>query len=247
IEFQAQEELPTVYGLVFDRAMLGVFPEDERAFSPSAPGAMSARNVAYEMIDKYLGKHVVWVGSYGRDPQVALDFTSDGFRAHRAIQQLQGQRRPEESFLYASLMSAIQQMSRRHEQRRVLVYFLESADPQTLDRIKPLKNAVSASNVELFFIRFGSRLASRTSHVIPQMSEAAIRDLASATAGEVFIAASYGQHMEDLTRRILNHVRTLYTIGFQAHSAPENPAPLSIRCKRPGSKVRSRSLVPALP
>ncbi|MFH1573912.1 MAG: hypothetical protein ABIG68_07995, partial [Acidobacteriota bacterium] len=47
IEFQAQEELPTVYGLVFDRAMLGVFPEDERAFSPSAPGAMSARNVAY--------------------------------------------------------------------------------------------------------------------------------------------------------------------------------------------------------
>jgi hypothetical protein len=243
----AREELPTVFGIIFDRAMLGEFPEDERRAGSLVPGPTAARNVAYELIDKYLGRQVVWVGCYEKDLQVVLDFTSDGFQAHQAIQQLRGQRNPQESFLYAALFSAVHRMSQRSEKRRVLVVFLESLDSDTLDRIKPLKNLLSASNVELFFIRFGSRLSTRAGGLSPQMSEGALRELAGATAGETFVAADYGEHMEDLTRRMYNYIRTLYTFGFQAESSREKPGRLSITCARTGSRVRARPVVPALP
>jgi len=247
VEFIAKDELPTVYGMLFDRRMLGEHPEDERLSSRGVPGAMGARNVAYELIDKYFGKQTIWVGSFWKTPQVELEFTSDGFQAHRAIQQIRGQRSMEDSSLYGAALWSIQRMNERHEKRRVLLFFLESVDAQTLDRLRPLKNALSASNVEAYFLRFGSRLAGRSSMVSPQMSEAALRDLAATTAGEVFMAASYGLHMEDMTRRVRNHIRTLYTFGFQATSPADNPGRLEIRCLRPGSKVHGRSTVPSLP
>jgi hypothetical protein len=208
---------------------------------------MAAKNVAYELIDKYLGRQVVWVGCYEKELQVVLDFTSDGFQAHRAIQVLRGQRNPQESFLYAALFSAVQRMNQRSEKRRVLVVFLESMDSDTLSRIKPLKNLLAASNVELFFVRFGSRLTGRTGGLSPQMSVGSLRELAGATSGETFVAGDYGEHMEDLSRRMYNYIRTLYTFGFQAESSREKPGQLTIKCARAGSKVRARSVVPALP
>lgn len=246
IEFMARDELPVAYGIIFERALLGE-AEEERRFSLSGPGAAAARNLAYELVDKHLRQQVFWVGCYDKELAVALDFTSDTFKAHAAIQQLRGARGPEESFLYGALFAALRRMNERHEKRRVLIVLLESVDPGTLDRIKPLKNILSLSNVELFCVRFGARVTGKPGSVSPQMSDAALRELAAATAGEAFSAAGYGDHLEDLSRRLYNHIRTLYTFGFFAEPLGESLARLSIRCTRPGSKVRARQLVPAGP
>lgn len=246
IEFMARDELPAAYGIIFERALLGE-PGDEKRFGLSGAGAAAARNLAYELVDKHLRRQVFWIGCYDKELAVALDFTSDAFQAHAAIQQLRGGRGPEESFLYGALFAALRRMNERHEKRRVLIVFLESVDPGTLDRIKPLKNILSLSNVELFCVRFGARVTGRPGSVSPQMSDAALRELAAATAGEAYSAAVYGDHPEDLSRRLYNHIRTLYTFGFLAEPAGESPARLSIRCTRPGCKVRARQLVPAGP
>lgn len=246
IEFMARDELPAAYGIIFERALLGE-PGDERRFGLSDAGAAAARNLAYELVDKHLRRQVFWIGCYDKELAVALDFTSDAFQAHAAIQQLRGGRGPEESFLYGALFAALRRMNERHEKRKVLIVFLESVDPGTLDRIKPLKNILSLSNVELFCVRFGARVTGRPGGVSPQMSDAALRELAAATAGEAYSAAVYGDHAEDLSRRLYNHIRTLYTFGFLAEPPGESPARLSIRCRRPGCKVRARQLVPAGP
>jgi len=247
IEFMASVELPTVYGIVFDRTMLGAYPDDERTGRGLASGPLSARNIAYQLIDKHLARQAVWVGYYDQGLQVVLEATSDGFQAHRAVQEMQGVRNPEPSFLYGALLSAVQHMNQRPEKRRVLLFFLEDVDTRTLDRLKPLRNLLSASNVELFLVRFGSRLHARPGAALPQMSEAAIRELSGTTAGDSFVASTYGEHMEDLARRIYNHIRTIYTFGFSSESTPERPLSLTIKCTLPGSRVRSRSLVPSLP
>lgn len=246
IEFMARDALPVAYGMIFERSLLGD-PAEERRFGLSVPGPAAARNLAYELVDKHLRRQVFWIGCYDKELAVALDFTSDAFQAHAAIQQLRGARGPEESFLYGALFAALRRMSERHEKRKVLIVFLESVDPGTLDRIKPLQNIVSLHNVELFFVRFGARTTGRPGSVAPQMSDAALRELAGATAGEAFSAAVYGDHPEDLSRRLYNHIRTLYTFGFLAEPRGEPLARLSIRCTRPGCKVRARRFVPAGP
>jgi len=171
IEFMARDELSAAYGIIFERALLGE-PGDERRFGLSDAGAAAARNLAYELVDKHLRRQVFWIGCYDKELAVALDFTSDAFQAHAAIQQLRGGRGPEESFLYGALFAALRRMNERHEKRRVLIVFLESVDPGTLDRIKPLKNILSLSNVELFCVRFGARVTGRPGGVSPQMSDA---------------------------------------------------------------------------
>ncbi len=244
IEFMARDELPAAYGIVFERALLGE-PEEERRLAVSGPGPAAARNLAYELVDKHLRRQVVWIGCYDKQLEVALDFTSDGFQAHRAIQQLRGRRAAEDSFLYGALLAAIERMNTRHERRRALVVFLESVDAGTLDRIRPLRNILSLSNVEAFFVRFGARVTGRPGGVSPQMSDAALRELAGATAGEAFSAAVYGDHPEDLSRRLYNHIRTLYTFGFLADPPGASPSRLAVLCARPGCKVRARPFVPS--
>ena len=102
----AQKELPVVYGIVFDRAMLPEFEDIDRSRQAGRTGAVSGRDIAYELIDKYLGKQVVWVGTYDRELEVALDFSPDPFRVKDAIQQLRGTRQNEESFLHGALFKA---------------------------------------------------------------------------------------------------------------------------------------------
>lgn len=247
IEFIASGEVPTAYGILFDRAMMGESPDLERRVGGQLPSAMAARNVAYELIDKQLGKQVLWVGYYDNELHVALDFSSDAFAAHRAIQEIQGVRNPPPSFLYGGLFGAAQHMNERHEKRRVLLLFLEDVDSATLDKLKPLKNLLSVSNLELFCLRFGSRTLAGPGQMSPQMTESALRELSSVTAGETFVASAYGDHMEDLSRRIYNHIRTFYTFGFRAESPRNDPGRLQIRCARSGSRIRIHPLVPVLP
>ena len=113
IEFRAQDELPVAYGILFDRAMLPEFEEIDRARHAGKTGAVSGRDLAYQLVDKHLGRQVTWVGTYGRDLEVALDFSPDAFRVKGAIQQLRGPRRKEESFLYGSLFEAVTKMNQR--------------------------------------------------------------------------------------------------------------------------------------
>src|SRR5437867_296818 len=144
IEFMAKDEIPTIYGIVFDRALLQEFPEDNR--SGPAAGATSAKEIAYELIDKYLGRQSIWVGVYDRELEVALEPSTDGFTAKAAIQQMRGARRPKESFFYGAMLSAVTKMNQRHENRRVLLVFLGALDTESAGKIKPLKNLLSSSN-----------------------------------------------------------------------------------------------------
>lgn len=247
IEFMASNEVPTAYGILFDRAMMGESPDVDRRVGGQVPSAMAARNVAYELIDKQLGKQALWVGYYDKELHVALDFSSDAFAARQSIQEIRGVRNPPDSFLYAGLFGSVQRMNERHERRRVLILFLEDVDTATLDKLKPLKNLLAVSNLELFCLRFGSRTLVRLGQPSPQMSESALRELSAVTAGETFVASTYGEHMEDFSRRVYNHIRTFYTLGFQAGSSRQDPGRLQIRCSRPGSKIKTHPLVPVLP
>jgi VWFA-related protein len=247
VEFLARDEVPAIYGILFDRSLI---PENEDSYRvPGMPPQLSsitAKSLAYEMVDKYLGKQTVWVGTYERALNVLLDFSTDGFRAKDVIQRLAGRRSMEESFLYAALYSAIMKMKDRHEKRRVLIVFMSALDPDTAGKMKPLKNLLASSNVEVFFISFASRTGISQPGMSPLMSRASVLELAQITAGEAFFGADYREHPDDISRRILNVLRTLYTFGFQSNAPPDKPARLTIRCLRPGSKVRSRQTVPAL-
>ncbi len=247
IEFMAKAQLPVAYALLFNLSFLGEFPEDERRGTLRFSGASNARNLAYELIDKTLRGQAIWVGAYEQGAGTAMAFTLDGFAAKQAIQQLQGRRRPADSFLYAGIFSAVQALNQRHEKRRVLIVFLNLMDTGTSGRLPQLKNLLSASNVELFVVSFASRMESLPGYMPARLSEAALRELAHTTAGEAFFTANYGDHLEDLTRRLHNHIRTFYTFGFQSTGSRERPAELNIECSRPGSKVRSRSAAPRLP
>jgi len=234
----AKDEIPAVYGIVFDRALLPEVPEDSRSRPAGGRGTTSAKEIAYELIDKYLGRQSIWVAVYDREFETALEPSTDGFAAKEAIQLLRGARRPKESFLYGAILSAVTKMNRRSENRRILLLFLDILDSETAGKMKPLKNVLSSSNVELFVVSFASKLGGSRSALHPQMSQAALQELALVTAGNAFFSADYRDHREDLTRRIYNQIRTLFTFGFQADSTLEKPGRLLIKCARPGSKVK---------
>jgi len=101
------------------------------------------------------------VGSYGKSPEDLLDFTGDSFLMKEAIQSLTGPHRTIESFLYPALFSAVQRLCERHEKRRILLLFLEAVDPETAGKIRPLRNLLASSNVELFVVSFTSRMSTR--------------------------------------------------------------------------------------
>lgn len=242
LELMARDELPVVYGLLFEDSVVAD-PYETRG--RSAPATGSARNLAFGLIDKYLGRQAIWVGRFGAELQVVLEPTTDGFRAKDAIHRITPDRRPEDPFLYAALVSAVHKMRERHEKRRVLVLCVGSVDAETGGKIKPIKNLLSASNVELFAISFATRLGGRGLQF--SLTQSILRELAQATAGEAFFAADYREHLDDVTRRIHNQLRTFYTFGFMSESAPDHPARLQIECSRQGSKVRHHATVAPAP
>jgi len=236
LQLIARDEIPVVYGVVFDRAILPEAFELDR--HRARPGIASGRDIAYELIDKSLGRQAVWVGVYDRDLRIALEPTTDGFRAKDAIQQLAGTRQPGESFLYGALVAAVQKMTSRSEKRRVLLVFLDAVDAESAGKTKALKNLFAGSNIELFVVSFATRLASGPGKVQFTLTQGILRDLATATCGEAFFASDYRDHLDDISRRLHNQIRTLYTFGFLSTSTSQKPARLEIQCTRSGSKVR---------
>jgi len=243
IEFMAQDELPVAYGILFDRAMLSEFEDIDLARQAGRTGSVSGRDLAYQLVDKYLGKQVTWVGAYDRELEVALDFSPDPFQVKDAIQRLRGTRHSEESFLYGSLFKAVTKMNERSENRRVLLLLLETIDASSAGKAKSMRNLLSSSNIELFIVSFASKTARGRQTMPYTMNEAILKDLALATSGDAFSSASYSDHLEDLGRRVYNHIRTLYTFGFQSEASPDKPAKLSVRCLRPGAKVKHHPTV----
>ncbi len=247
IEFMARDEIPVVYGLIFERALFSELQADDRFRHGGVSGSTSAREIAYHLVDKYLGRQAMWVGTYDQGLEVALDVSFDGSKVKETIQQFRGPRQPPQSSLYGALLSAVTKMNDRPEKRRVLLVFLDILDIDSGGKIKSLKSLLSGSNVEVFFLSFASALGSTRSALHPQMSQAGLKELAMATAGEALFAAYYREHAEDLTQKIYNQIRTFYTLGFQAESTGEKPGSLVVKCTRPGSKARHHPAVPALP
>lgn len=243
VEFFAGSEVPVVYGLLFDRALLPRAFEDLSPYQYGIPSAQAAVNVADQLVDLVLGRQVGWVAAYDQGMRVALDFSPDGGRIKDTIRQLRGERTLEESSLYGALFAAVKKMNQRNERRRVVVLFLEVLDTGTGSKLKPLKNLLAASNVDLFVASFAPRTATGRG-LPPLQSEASLRDLASVTAGGAYFSATEG--IEGLGRRVSEQIRTCYTIGFQSESPPDSPARLTIECTRPGVKVKSHSVVPNL-
>jgi len=244
VEFFAGDEVPTVYGILFDRSFLPL-PFDEPRVDPNAiPSSMAATSAAYQMIDQVLGRQIGWVGTYDQDLKVEIDFTQDSGRVKDLIQRLRGERSMAEPSFYRALFSAVKKMNPRNEKRRILILFLDVLDPEAGSKLKPMKNLLSASNVELFVADFaGSRLRGDRG-MPPAQSEACLRELAGVTAGGAYFSKTEG--IEGLGRRISNQIRTFYTIGFQAESPGDRPAALKIECTRPGTKVAFHPLVPNL-
>jgi hypothetical protein len=245
LELMAKDQLPVAYGLLFDRALFGESWEHERMTSPRGP--TSARDIAYEIIDKYLGRQAIWVGVYDKQLNTTLDFTVDGFTAKNAIQRLHGPARPTETFLYGALLSAVQKMNERSEKRRILIVFLDIVDTETASKIKPLKNLFGSSNVELLIVSFASKLGRGRAGLTSPMSQAVLQELARETAGEALFAADYREHLDDISRRLYNRIRTFYTFGFASESPAGKPSQLTIKCTRPGSKVKHHPALLRLP
>ncbi|HYK89511.1 MAG TPA: hypothetical protein VE398_12120, partial [Acidobacteriota bacterium] len=248
IEFMAQEEVPTVYGIIFDLSMLPENPEnDYRGSTLVISGATASRSLAYQLIDKHMGKQTMWVGAYEKELSITQDFTTDGFSAKSAIQRMYTKKSNVESFLYSALVAGILKMNQRNEKRRVIVLFMDTLDMDTAGKLRPLKNLLSSGNVEFFVISIASKLGHGRSGVAPAINQSSLKELTQATCGEAFFTADYGEHLEDLARRIYNELRTLYTFGFESEGTADKPSRLSIRCTRPGSKVRHHPTVAALP
>lgn len=248
IEFMARDEIPVVYGIIFDLSMLPEKPDDDyRGNTLQISSASSARSMAYELIDKHLSRQTIWVGGYEKELRIVQDFTADGFTAKAAIHQMHGKRGLGEPFLYSALFSGIVKMNSRTEKRRVIIVFMDILDSETGGKLKPLKNLLSASNVELFVVSFASKLGSSRGGLQPAMSQASIKELTQVTSGDAYFTADYRDHFEDIVRRMYNHIRTLYTFGIASESATDKPAQLTIRCTRTGSKVRYHPTIAALP
>jgi len=239
VEYLQSGEVPVVFGFLFDRAFLPQ-PYDEPRYDRSQiPSSMGAMNVAHQVIDQGLGAQTGWVAVYDKDLRTVVDFTSDSGRLKDAIQAMRGERTIEDSSLYAALFQAVRKVADRNEKRRVLIVFLESIDRETSGKLKPLKNLLAASNVELFVAGFGSKAGA-----LALQNEAALRDLGSVTAGGVYFTSMEG--LEGLGRRIVGQIRTFYTIGFQSESKDGQPPSLKIECTRPGVKVSAHPVTPIL-
>jgi VWFA-related protein len=248
IEFMARDEIPTVYGLIFDLSMLPEKPEDDyRGTTLIISNASAARSMAYELIDKHLGRQTIWVGGYEKELGIVQDFTIDGFSAKAAINQMHGKRGRSEPFLYSALFSGIMKMNTRTEKRRVIVVFMDLLDSDTADKLKPLKNVLSSMNVELFVVSFASRLGSGRGGLLSSASGSSLRELTQITSGEAFFTADYKDHYEDITRRLYSHIRTFYTLGFESEASTDKPFRLTIRCTRAGSRVKHHPTVAMLP
>jgi len=243
IEFMARDEIPSVYGIVFDRDMMPDVTESEHSGLQSRSSATSARDIAYELIDKYLARQTIWVGAYGRDLQVVFEAASDGFGAKNAIGQIRGGRSQTPSYFFGALASAVSKMNQRHEKRRVLIFFMESVDSDTAGRMKLLKNLLASCNVELFSISYAARFGPSGS--LPSaLNSSLLRELGQVTAGHAFFSTDFRDHPEDVVRRLLSQLQTFYTFGFTAESGLDNPGKLSIKCSRPSSKVKLHPTVP---
>jgi VWFA-related protein len=245
IEFLAGREVSVAYGILFDQSILPQPFDDPRLDANRVSTSMAAMNVAFQVLDQALGRQIGWVGVYEKDLRYPQDYSADTGRLKDAIQALRGHRTLDESFLYGALFNSIQKLSQRNEKRRVLILFIHTMDMATADKIKPLKNLLSASNVEFFVAGFAPKTGSRASSGLPpEQNEAAIRELASVTAGNAYF--TYLEGIEGLGRRISNQIRTFYTIGFEAE-APANPvSTLKIECTRPGVKVTTHPVIPNL-
>lgn len=78
VEFFASNEVPAVYGLLFDRGILPQPFEDLGLIQKDVTTATAAMNVAYQLVDLVLGTQAGWVATYDKEMRVALDFTQDG-------------------------------------------------------------------------------------------------------------------------------------------------------------------------
>ena len=238
IEFLAGPELPTAYGVLFQQALLPKHWEDDRL---ARSGGLSIRDVLYELIDKHLAKQSIWVATYDRELKMALEPTVGRDRVKESIQQLYSRRKGADPFLYAALFEAVQIMAQRSEKRRVILLFLDSLDVESAGKSKAIKNLLSVSNVELFVVSFATKLHQTNWGTPYAMNRAGLKGLARSTAGDAYFALEYGPHSTDLSRRLYNHIRTLYTLGFTSTSSDEKPTPLRIECIRPGSKVNGHT------
>jgi VWFA-related protein len=246
VEYLAGEEVPAVYGMLFDRSLLAQTDEAMdilRRDQTNVPGATAAVNVAYQLLDLCLKGQVGWVAAYDQQMRIAIDASQDPGRIRETIQQLSATRSPEESSLYNALFTAIKKMSQRHEKRRTLIVFLDVVDVETSGKLRPLKNLLSASNVELFVASFASR-GSTIGRLLPAQSDVAMRELADVTAGGAYSKTADG--IEGMGRRISNQIRTYYTIGFLSETPSDQPGRLTIECTRPGSKAKTHPVVPTL-
>ncbi len=248
IEFMARDEVPTVYGLLFDYSMLPENPEnDYRGARLVVSSATAARSLAHELIDKHLGRQTIWVGGYKKELSIVQDFTTDGFSAKSAIQGMHSGKDTVEPFLYSALVAAVMKMNTRSEKRRVIILFLDALDSDTAGKIKPLKSLLSSSNVELFIVCFVGKLGSGHGGLAPAISRSSLRSLGEATCGEALFATDYGDHLEDLARRLYNELSTLYTFGFESENTAGKPSRLTILCTRPGAKARHHPTFVVLP
>ncbi len=246
VAFLASDEIPIVYGMLFDRAL---FSRADRSYEllrwnqSNVPPVVAAVSTAYQLVDLCMSTQVGWVGVYDQELEVALGFSQDAHRVKEAIQQLRGRKTTEESDFYSAVFGAVDALRQRHEKRRVLIVFLEVLDRNAGERIKPLKNLLSASNVELFVASFASRFGPGYG-LPPLASQTALKELSDCTAGSAFFKDT--ATVEAMGRRISDQIRSFYTIGFESYSASGQPGTLTIECTRPGVKVRSHSIVPNL-
>lgn len=244
IEFFAGAEVPAAYGILFDRDILPEPFDEPRRIQERVPVSMAATNVAFQVLDQVLGRQVGWAASYDTEMRVVVDFTQDSGRIKDALQGLRSKRSIEESSLYSAVFAATKKMSLRNEKRRILAVFLNVIDMKSGDKLKVMKNLVSASNVELFIASFASSRYGTGRGMPPMQSEACLRELVGVTAGGAFFTSVDG--IDGIGRRISNQIRTLYTIGFESQTSTDQPSTLKIECTRSGVKVASHPVVPNL-
>jgi VWFA-related protein len=244
VEFLASKEVPTAYGLLWDRSLLPQPFDDPLAGRYGIPIGTAATNVAYQLLDQALGRYVGWVAAYDSEFHLAMDFTQDTGLIKDTVQQMRGERLKEEPVLYGALLTAVKKLSQRNEKRRLLFVIVDYLDMQTSGKLKPLKNLLSASNVELFIASFAASKTASSHGLPPLQSEASFRELAGVTAGGAFFVLQEG--IEEMGKRISYQAASYYTIGFQAESPPDQPGKLKIECTRPGTKVITHPLVPIL-
>jgi hypothetical protein len=244
IEFFSGPEVPTVYGILFDRAILPQPDEEPRPNPNVISVSTAATNTAYQLIDQVLSRQVGWVGAYDKELRIAIDLTQDAGQIKDAIQRLRGERFIGDSSLNSALFNAVRKMSTRNEKRRVLIVFLEVLDIEAANRLKPMKNLLSASNIELFVAGFATSKFGNGRGLLPTQSEACLRELAGVTAGGAYFVAAEG--IEGLGRRIANQIRTFYTIGFEAELSSDRAVSLKIECTRSIAKAMFHPVIPNL-